>query len=415
MTSPIKEPRNIKRSGTIWNALGSIMFAANSVVMLVAISQTTDLATVGVYGYALPIAQLLFIVGSFGVSNFQMTDYREQFEFSDYFWLRIITCVCMVALCLAIALFHITQPLKATMLLLLTLFYALHAIGDLYQSLFFKENRLDLSGKSLFFRTGISSAAFVLILIAFNNVIFALLALLFVNCVCTWIWALRPIGHFVEKRRLFDSAKIRALTIQCLPLFLSGFLVSFIISAPRFGIDFILNDEAQGYFALIFMPIFVINLFTQFIFKPYLNSFSEMLARRDIPAFKRAILKQVLFVMGFTVLLSLLIIPLGIPILSWLYSIDLSPVSLEMIIVVLGGGILALCNLAYYLLVIARKQRRIFWISLVGAVAALPLCLLLIQSLGLMGACFAFVILHALLLALYLLSIYKVIIKTDNS
>ena len=72
------------KKSLIWNTLGSGMFAANSVLLLLIVSRVFGVAAAGDFGIAFTTAQILYIVGLFGINHFQMTDYAEQYSFASY-------------------------------------------------------------------------------------------------------------------------------------------------------------------------------------------------------------------------------------------------------------------------------------------------------------------------------------------
>ena len=63
--------------------------------------------------------------------------------------------------------------------------------------------------------------------------------------------------------------------IECLPLFLSSFLNTYVYSASRMSVDKVLDARYQLYYAAIFMPVMIINLFSTFVFKPLLSVMAE--------------------------------------------------------------------------------------------------------------------------------------------
>ncbi|NLG10061.1 MAG: oligosaccharide flippase family protein, partial [Coriobacteriaceae bacterium] len=256
---------------SVWNALGSTMLGLNTFILLMLVSRFFDVATVGAFGIALTTAQLLYFVGLFGVDNYQMTDFKEQFSFSGYYWTRIITSSLMMVICLIAVVISSGEPQKSLFILLLTLFYLLNLIGDLYQRLFFQKNRLDMSGKALFFRTAFSSLIFTVMIMLGVSIEVSLVYFLVVNLICTWIWDLVPARHFVPNKKVFSLGEIIAILNACLPLFISILLMNVIFNLSKYGIAFILDDAAQGWYNMLFIPTQVIGLISSFIFMPLFN------------------------------------------------------------------------------------------------------------------------------------------------
>jgi O-antigen/teichoic acid export membrane protein len=381
----------------VWNALGSTMFSLNTVILVVAISRTADLQAVGFFSIALAIAQLLFIIGVFGANSLQMTDYRRQFSFADYSCLKLGSCVLMIIVCLLVVVFGLSEPAKQVFTLLLTAFFVLTAVGELYQSLFFQNNRLDLSGKALFFRMLFSTVAFLAALYLTLDIVWALVALNLASLVGLWLWGIRPAKAFAEKQKPIDRRSLGALFKECLPLFISTFLTLLIFNASRYGIEYFSNDTVQGYFALLVLPVLFINLLSQFIFRPALSGLSQSLDACDRRGFLRLSARLSLTVLLCTVLVAALMPLLGIPLLSWLYAVELSALSVEAVLLVVGGGLYAFHQLLYFILVIMRQQRAMLLLYLLATLATAAISVPCIVYAGLLGSCLAFALPQLLL------------------
>ena len=158
---PLRSKKPV-RSGVIWNTLGSGMMAANSVLILMAVSRTADLDTVGDFSISLTTSQLLYVVALFSVNDFQMTDYDHENSFHTYFRAKAITSLLCVVCCAARIFLLGFSASKASFIVLLTAFMLVNSLGELYQSQFFQYNRVDLAGKAQFFRYLFSTACFLL-------------------------------------------------------------------------------------------------------------------------------------------------------------------------------------------------------------------------------------------------------------
>ena len=142
----------------------------------------------------------------------------------------------------------------------------------------------------------------------------------------------------------------------CFPLFLGSFLSFYIGNAPKYAIDSVLNDESQACYGFISMPIFVVGLLNNFIFNPMIYKLSVMWNEGKKKEFIKKILIQILIVLGITSTCIMGAYICGIPILSILYNTDLSPYKIELLILLLGGGFLALSGLLVITITIIRFQ-----------------------------------------------------------
>ena len=386
--------------GAIWNTLGSTMNGANSFIMLALVSRVGTVEQAGYFSIAFTTAQILYIVGLFGVNTYQMTDYGEKYRFLDYAKVKAFSCFLMLVGCVLAALtMHFTGE-KAVYLFSLTILMLLNTIGELYQSLFFQKKRLDLSGSALFWRTFWSLIAFCVTLIVWRNVFFAVVVQIVVNLITTLYYALSVASAFIPRPTPPMQYSSVSLALECLPLFLSMFMVNLIMNASKYGIEFLMDDSAQGYYSMIFMPAQVINLCSQFIFKPLLSKYAELFADHKDRDAVLLLLRQVAFVMGFTFICCAGTALLGPQVLGLLYGKDLSAFRLPLVLVVFGGGIFACCQLFYYIFVILRRQKWLFAIYSAALVVSVMVTIVLVSIQGITGAVLSFIVTHLFILIL---------------
>ena len=396
-------------NGAIWNTLGSTIYGLNSFIMLAMVSRFGTVEEAGTFGIAFTTAQLLYIVGLFGVSHYQMTDYKRTYCFSDYKRVRYFSSVLMLILCLiSIGVMQFSGE-KALLTILLSVFMLLNVIGDLYQNLFFQNDRLDLSGSALFFRTLWPLLVFCSILFLTRQLILALLLQIFCNLIVTGYYIKKVAPDFLQadSKTSQQGHTAKTLVVECLPLFISLLLMNVVINISKYGIEFLMNDTAQGYYNMIFMPAQVINLCSQFIFKPMLKQYAELLEEKKTSQFRIVIAKQIGIVIGFTLLCCIGAYLLGAPVLGLLYQKDLTAQTIPLVWVVFGGGVYAVCQLFYYVFVIMRLQRYISYIYVFSSVISVFITYLLINGLGITGASISFVITHIIILTFYIFLFLK--------
>lgn len=391
-----------KVKGVFWNSLGSTMYGANSFIMLVAVSCFGTVEQTGAFGIAFTTAQMLYIIGLFGVSHYHMTDYSEKFHFIDYVQVRVLSIALVIVCCGVSVLVLGFSGEKALYLVMLTVLMILNVVGDLYQSLFFQKNRLDLSGSALFFRTLWPLLLFCGVLTFTRNVILALFFQITANLVITIYYAVKVAPQFLlAKEGGRATEQIWAIIKECSPLLGSLLFMGFILNFSKYGVEFMMDDAAQGYYNMIFMPAQVINLCSQFLFQPFLNQYSQLLQGRHIKIVFLLLLRQVAWVAGLTIICCGGAFWLGTPALGFLYQKDLAGLAPALTLVVFGGGIFALCQLFYYIFVILRRQTYVLAIYIPALLLAVFPTAALINRFGLSGAALSFAVVHALILLAY--------------
>ena len=393
-----------KHNGALWNALGSAMYGVNSFVMLAAVSRGGTVEQAGHFGIAFTTAQILYIVGLFAIPHYQMTDYGEKFGFSTYAKGCVFSCALMLLGCCG-AIFALGfSPIKQIYTLALTLLMLLNVVGELYQSLFFQKNRLDLSGSALFYRTLFPLLLFCSVIFFTRNILAAIVVQTAANLFITLYYALHVAPPFIKKPSAAKngSGSVTILMRECFPLFISVLLMNLLLNLSKYGIEFLLDDAEQGYFGMIFLPTQVINLCSQFLFKPYLNHYSLLLCQKNKKAFFRLLRKQLLVIAGFTIVCGIAAFLLGAQVLGFIFAKDLSSLVLPLTLLVFGGGVFAACQLFYFILVILRKQKSILGIYAAVMALSAGLTIRMISRSGILGAVFAFVATHGAILLGYL-------------
>lgn len=392
------------KKGIIWNTLGSAMHGFNSFIMLAMVSRIGTAEEVGAFSIAFSTAQVLYFIGLFGVNHYHMTDYQKRYSFWQYARIRMLSCILMLlAGCVVIVVlgFSGEKRLYAICLILLML---INAVASLFQSLFFQHNRLDLAGASLFFRTFWALLTFCSVLVIYQNILTAICLQIMVNILVTIYYVLRYAIKYV--RILGAREEIQStlsLLNECLPLFGSTLLMNIVINSPKYGIELTMNDAAQGYFGMIFMPVQVINLCTQFLFKPVLNEYAKVLEEKKITEFYRLLKKQLISVAGFTLICSIAAAAAGAKVLGFVYNKDLTGLTIPLVIVIVGGGIYAATQLYYYIFVILRRQKEILKIYSLTTIASVFLTMGMVHALGIWGAVLSFAVTHILINGLYIL------------
>ncbi|MBQ9038889.1 MAG: hypothetical protein IJ119_05310 [Clostridia bacterium] len=383
--------RNLISSGPFWNMMGSGMVAANTVFLTMLVSRFADLATVGAFTLALTTSQILYTLGLFGANDLQMTDYRHTYRFAHYFHVRVFSTLLSVLCCaVAIAVMRFSGAGRLYTWLL-TAYMMVNAIAELYQSMFFQNGRLDLSGKALFFRYFLSTVGFFAALLAGASIAVSCVAMLAVNILATVWWDLRLAGKYRDSGYGFEWEPCLRLARAAFPLCLGMLCSLILVNCPKYIIDATLNDEAQGLYGLLFMPTYAINLISTFVYRPFFPRYSRLL-EEDKRGFRRLLLSQVAMIIGVAAAGAAMIWLVGVPFMRLLFGRDLGGQQGLMALFMLSGGVMAINQLLYYIMVILRRQRVVPVIYLVGTLLAVGVGIWLIPRLELTGAWAAFTV-----------------------
>ena len=106
------EATSISKKSYLWNIIAGCVNAAEAVILMSVVARVVNDEAAGILTIAFAVGNLLMNVGKFGVRNFQVTD-TDNYSFSDYFSLRIITTTAMV--CFQYCLLHLSAYLEIMM------------------------------------------------------------------------------------------------------------------------------------------------------------------------------------------------------------------------------------------------------------------------------------------------------------
>lgn len=397
--------KDINRASFVWNMAGSMLMAFQSVIMLMIITRVLSLYEAGVFTLAYASANLFLNIGKYGMRNFQVSDIKQQYSFNDYLASRILTTVIMLIVSIVYVIFagnkNDYSSEKIWIIMWMCLFKIVDSIEDIYHGLYQQRNRLDVSGKALTMRMIITIVIFACCLIIFHNLLLALMITTVITSIVLAIFILLTYPAFKDKKVNSSGKNVISLLKGCFPLFLGCFLAFYIGNAPKYAIDSILSDELQACYGFIAMPVFVIGLLNNFIFNPMITRMSVIWKDGDTKKFMYLFRIQIAIIIAITVVCELGAYILGIPVLSILYNTNLKPYKYELLVLLLGGGFLALSGLLVTIMTIIRIQGRQVIGYIIVAVCAYIFSPIFVQKYEIMGAAVLYLFLMILLCIIF--------------
>lgn len=346
------------RTQVIWYTLGSGMMAGSTVLLTMLTGHWCDLTQVGILTFALTVSQILYALALFGANDFQITDVDHRFLFSDYFWLKCCSTILATLACAGI-LFVLRMEREARICtIILTGFMLLNSLAELYQSMFFQNHRLDLAGKAMFSHYALATVAFAAAILLSGSLVVSCLVMMLTNGVVIAFWVFFRADEFRDSPCGKPSEKVFQLGKQTMPLCL-GILISLvIINYPKFLINQYLSEAQQGSYGILFMPTYALNLLGQCVFKPFLHRYAERWGR-GTGVFLQFLFGQMGLFAVFSCAGAVFMYFAGPFILFILFGQNIYQYRFLLAGFVLAGGLLAINQQMYYILIILKKQRAV--------------------------------------------------------
>ena len=368
--------KSITKDSFVWNSLASYLNSFQTMVLLLFITHfgSPSDGSFFVMGYA--IANLLLNVGRYGTRQFQVTDINEKYSYRDYVYSRqfamLLFTIGLVAYLTWGIICNGYSFTKVAVITLICIHRGIEAIEDVMHGRMQQMGRLDVASKILTIRLGIFIAGFAicfcitrdLILTAILNVSITAILCLILNKA-----AISVINHRGEEHK--SSGFPKGLLLECLPIALTTILGMYLCNAPKYIIDGIVSDEMQTNFNIVFMPVFVVALFSNFIFNPYLRKMGELWTSGQTSNLRVLVFKLTLAPIAIDIVVTACGYFWGLPVLGFVYGVNLSGYLGELVLFLILSGIISILNLYGMVLTTIRKQMHILYGYIAGALAML--------------------------------------------
>ena len=404
----LRENSNQLRANTFWNIVGSFIFAFTTIALTALTKMAVGASLAADFTMAFTTAQLFLTLGYFEIRTFQVTDIVNKYSFQEYYTFRIITSFCMALAGIGYIIFRQETGTRAIVIFLMCIYKMMDGIADVFEGEFHKDGRLDIAGKSLSFRTVVSATSYIVIIFITRNIVIASLAAVIMAVLSFAVFDLVFIKKFAVRKLVYHKTNIKKLFGDTFLLFIGSFMFQYIVASSKYAVDTAvkrgqIQNEVLYAFGAVYLPVSVISLASSFIFKPMLTTLAVRYHEKQYKQYKKMI---ALLLLGLC-LLTLVCIAgayvLGVPVLSVLYDVDLTPFKVDLLILIFSGGFNAAVVVLYYSLTVMRRQKYICVGYSVIFVAAFILPSIMTTKFGTVGAAWANVVLMACLSLIFLM------------
>ena len=378
--------KNIMRASSVWNLIYSVEYSLLSAALMLIVTRVSGTYATGVFLIAYTVTQMMATIGSYGMRSFQVSDIKNEYSFSTYFASRIVSVVAMVIICMGYSFIQGYDAQRMIIIVILCAYRLIEDVEDVFHAEMQKQMRLDVASKIAALRIFIAAICFSIVFFVSKNLVLASLALTISAGLVTIVLTSLVSNSFPEISLRTEWKAVPKLLFVCLPICVGGFLYNYLVNAPKYAIDRNLSEDTQTIFNILFMPIFAINMLSSFVFKPLIVKMGVLWNENKKGEFVASILKQIVIIIGITLVVIAGGVVIGLDILGWMYGVDLDGYRMLFAVLILFGGFAALVSFLVVILTIVRKQTCI----IVAYAIAMLIDLLLIDGLviryGIWGA-----------------------------
>lgn len=361
MSNLITPDTKSRKKTYFWNTCASFLNTCQTVIILMVISRIDPVNDAGIFSIAYAIANLMVMIGRYGIRQYQASDVLHKYSFYEYLCNRVITvCVMFFVFLIQISYSHYTgeySSYKSICVFLICLVRLIDAVEDVFHGMFQQQGYLNVAAQILSVRYIVYIIVYIVSYLLFRNLILATCISVILIIPLTILLNRSAWKDINIKRGEHNFRKSMQLLFECFPLFLSTYFSIYLGNAPKYAIDKVMSNEMQAEFNYIFMPVFVITLMSMFIYQPLVVKFAELWAKKRTKIFCSLIAKQAGFLSILTAITMLGASIAGIPVLSFVFGVDLQGYNQELVILMLGGGMLALVNFLTMVITVLRGQK----------------------------------------------------------
>ncbi len=350
---------SLKRKNYIWNFAATIINASEAVLVLAFASRLVPLEDVGILTFGFVVANVMLCISKYGVRNYQVSDVKYKYKFTDYFITRLITIfLALISLLIFIFysyLFNDYSLKKLFTIIVIILIYQVDAFEDVFSAELQRKGRLDLGAMVFSFRWLITIAIWIMGLFILKNILASsfiafLFDLIFAIIVCCFLY---KNSMTTEKS---NKDKILKILKECFPLCAMMTLSIYIPNAAKYTIDLNLGENIQAIYGYISMPIFVLDVVSVVMFQPLLLEISQEWNKGQYKLILRKLFALSGFISMIALIYSCLAFFVGIPFLSLLYGVNLNKYKSCFMLLVAGSVALAFLGMIVAVMTVMRKQ-----------------------------------------------------------
>lgn len=371
MFNILTDTKDRKKSSYIWNMIAYTGNSFQSVLLMLVISRKGNLTDTAMFSIGFTIASMLVLLGKYAVRNYQVSDIKMVYTYGEYVYARIVTTAGMLLAAVGYLVFcYFYKDYSADKIICVALLLGprfLEAVEDVLHGDLQRNGRLDIAAKIWAIRTWGYIVCFAVIY-GLTGVIAQAAAGSLLVAIVIWGILNHAVYDLFPKNMSYEKEKVWELLKNCFPLAVSMFTVMYMANSPKYTVDAVFTSEEQTCFNIVFMPVFVIALFGNYIYNPIVKSLAVLREGGQSKKIKKIMCFQTLVLMSFSGLVALCGKWFGIRWLEILYKVSLEQYETEFVLLMIAGGALAVFNFLVVISTVIRRQKPLLYISVIFSI-----------------------------------------------
>lgn len=404
------KPLTLRRNFS-WTFVGNTVYAACQWGILVVIAKLGSPEMVGQFTLGLAITAPVFMLTNLQLRSIQATDAKQQYCFSTYFELRLIsTCFALIVIALITWISGYSGS-TSLVILMFGVAKAFESISDVFYGLLQQSERMDLIATAMMIKGPLSLLLLGIGIYLSGNAFWGVVGLTIAWAIVLLGWDIRNAGLMLKtasyskpqnkKLGIYILAQLKAhwpwkklkrLVWLALPLGLVMMLISLNTNIPRYFVEKYLGERELGIFAALAYLMTIGNMIVNALGESASPKLAKYYAAKQKTAFRQLLFKLV----GLAALLGgiavILAVVAGERILIIFYQPEYADHKNLFVWLIVSAAIGFISYFLGYAMTAARYFRIQTLLFFTVAVTSTITCFWLIPTLGLKGAALALLI-----------------------
>ena len=273
------------RKNQLYITIGNFVYLlAQWALTVVVVRLSTDFYMAGLLGLAMTVANIFFIIASYGLRSYQVSDVQHVYADQSYTLSRAITVPVSIILCAAYAAMKGYEGESILVILLYMLYKALEAASDVLYGIMQQHNQYGKICLSMSFKGIFSLAVFTGALAAGMSIsmaIICMVAVAVVTLICMDIrWCL-PLSHPLISLSKENIKKTGKLLLFASPMVILAIAQPLLMSIPRLYFEQHYSTELLGIYSSLSSPTLAITTLVSCALMPYIPLFAQYYTEGD--------------------------------------------------------------------------------------------------------------------------------------
>lgn len=391
------------RKNFLWNTIGISVYALSSLIFMIIATRINGIEDAGIFTFAFSFACMMQVIAFYAGRTFQVTERDKKITDSDFLKFKIFCCLMMIVAGLIFCLLRNYDSYKFIIIFILLAYKCLDAFSEAIYGIFQRNNNLFQCGISFFLKGLICPLIFLVVDIFTKNLMLSVMSILISDVLIFILYDIIKLSKYKIKVSKFTKNNFKFLLLGGISIFIFSFLIQYVINAQKYVIDFMGSNSEQTIFGVILMPATFMAICAQFIINPFLYNINKTIKNKNFHQFKKHIFKIVIYVLLIGILVTIICWICGIPILNFIYNLNLNEYLYPLLLIVIGSTFYAIVSVLSNALIAIRKNIKQTIAYCIASLFSFIASYLMFENFQILGASFAFFTTMLLLLILYVI------------